>query len=462
MALQKLIRTALYIRVSTEEQALHGLSLEAQEAALTEYCEKNGLYIVGKYVDEGITARKKMSNRKALLRLLEDVKAGKIDQIIFTKIDRWMRNIYDYHKVQEVLEQYNVNWKTIFENYDTSTSSGRLHINIMLSVAQDEADRTSERIKAVFDNKIKNKEYPAHNVPFGYVVENCKVLKDGEVQHIVEDLFREFFENHSMYSTQTYLLERYGITLTNNSFRSIFNSTLYFGEYRGVKDFCEPYLTKEQYEEIRNIIQSKNIKRGKTGRVYVFAGLLRCPECGNRLSGKSMRHETKSGIKEYKCYKCMNTEASRRCNHKTSVGENLIEKYLLKNVASKLDEYERECQIKAAEVKPKKSVAKEIEKTKNRLSRLKDLYLDNKVQMDDYEKEYDELVTKLNQLRAEEAEENEKQEQIVDIEAIKNLLSKSTEEIYQTLTAENRRKFWSGFIDHVVVHSRDSMDIFFK
>ena len=154
-----MIRTALYIRVSTEEQAIHGLSLEAQDAVLTDYANKNDLTIVGRYVDEGITARKKMTNRKALVRLLEDVKADKIDLIIFTKIDRWMRNVYDYHKVQEVLEKHNVNWKTIFENYDTSTSAGRLHINIMLSVAQDEADRTSERIKAVFENKVKNKDY---------------------------------------------------------------------------------------------------------------------------------------------------------------------------------------------------------------------------------------------------------------------------------------------------------------
>ena len=81
------------------------------------------------------------------------MRAGKIDIVVFTKLDRWFRNIAEYYKVQEVLETHNVNWKTIHEDYDTSTASGRLKINIMLSVAQDEADRTSERIKAVFDSK---------------------------------------------------------------------------------------------------------------------------------------------------------------------------------------------------------------------------------------------------------------------------------------------------------------------
>ena len=88
-----MIRTALYIRVSTEEQAMHGLSLEAQDAALTDYANKNDLTIVNRYIDDGITARKAMTKRRALMRLLDDVKAGKIDQIIFTKLDRWFRNV---------------------------------------------------------------------------------------------------------------------------------------------------------------------------------------------------------------------------------------------------------------------------------------------------------------------------------------------------------------------------------
>ena len=131
-----MIRTALYIRVSTEEQAMHGLSLEAQDATLTDYAKKNDLTIVDRYVDEGVTARKKITNRKALMRLLEDVKDGKVDLVLITKLDRFSRNIYDFHKTQEVLVKYKVNWKTVLEDYDNTTAAGRLHINIMLSKAQ--------------------------------------------------------------------------------------------------------------------------------------------------------------------------------------------------------------------------------------------------------------------------------------------------------------------------------------
>ena len=132
-----MIKAALYIRVSTSEQALHGLSVDAQKAALTEYANRHNMHIVGIYCDEGITARKRLDKRAAFQSLIADVQQNKIDLILVTKLDRWFRNIKDYYTTQEILEKHGCNWRTIFENYDTSTASGRLHINIMLSVNQD-------------------------------------------------------------------------------------------------------------------------------------------------------------------------------------------------------------------------------------------------------------------------------------------------------------------------------------
>ena len=144
-----MLRAALYIRVSTAEQKIHGLSLEAQRAELDRWAEQTGVQVVDHYADPGVSARKKASRRPGLQRMLSDVRAGKIDLIVFTKLDRWFRSVGEYYKVQEVLEQFHVDWKTTLEDYDTSTAAGRLKINIMLSVAQDEADRTGERIRVV-------------------------------------------------------------------------------------------------------------------------------------------------------------------------------------------------------------------------------------------------------------------------------------------------------------------------
>ena len=454
-----MIRTALYIRVSTEEQAMHGLSLEAQDAALTDYANKNDLTIVDRYVDEGITARKAMTKRKALMRLLDDVKAGKIDQIIFTKLDRWFRNVGEYHKMQEVLEKHKVHWKTIHESYDTSTAAGRLHINIMLSVAQDEADRTSERIKFVFDNKVKNGGYLNQKVPFGYRVEKSTIYKDEETQHIAEDMFRKFFDCHSIRATQIYLENTYGITFEATSFRNIFRNTLYCGEYRGTVEFCEPYITRAQYDEIQKIMAEKLIKRTPSGITYVFSGMLKCPDCGRNLGGC---YNTRGVGRSQKIatYRCRINLKTGSCKFNQTIMEKTIEEYLFKHILEELDKYKEQYDIRISEKKKQKKAGtteKAIAKIKKKLSKLKDLYINEMIDIEEYKRDYDDLNKQLAEMTAEVEEE----ELPIDIDAIKNLLSKSTEEIYQTLTAEKRRNFWRSFIDHIIVHDRDNMEIIF-
>ena len=186
-------RAALYMRVSTEEQAIHGLSIEAQREALDAWAGESGVQVAGHYVDAGISARKPASKRPELQRLLGDVRSGKIDLIVFTKLDRWFRNIAEYYKVQEVLEKNHVDWKTIHEDYDTTTASGRLKINIMLSVAQDEADRTSERIKAINEMKRQKREPLTGDCMPGYKIEGKKYVKDPQLEAAVTGFFKPIF-----------------------------------------------------------------------------------------------------------------------------------------------------------------------------------------------------------------------------------------------------------------------------
>lgn len=143
------MRIALYARVSTEEQSLHGLSIDAQLAALRNYAPD----AVGEYVDSGVSGRLPIKKRPELQRLLRDIEAGKIDLVAFTKLDRWTRNIREYYKAQDILDAHHVAWKAIHEDYGTQTAAEILKTNIMLAVGQDESLRTSERVKAVFEDK---------------------------------------------------------------------------------------------------------------------------------------------------------------------------------------------------------------------------------------------------------------------------------------------------------------------
>lgn len=169
-------RAALYIRVSTEEQAKYGFSLAEQRHDLELYAAKHGYAVIGVYADEGNTARKALSRRKELQRLLNDVRAGHVDVILLKCLDRWFRNVRDYYKVQEVLDHYGVEWECTQEYYNTTTTNGRLMLNLKLSIAQNESDQTSDRIKYINQGKHRRKEEVTDKHPYGYEISQQKPL----------------------------------------------------------------------------------------------------------------------------------------------------------------------------------------------------------------------------------------------------------------------------------------------
>ena len=93
------MKVFLYERVSSEEQAKHGYSLGAQHEALTDFCERHSHVVLGVYKDEGISGRKPYTKRPAMVQLLHDLERVQPDMILFTKLDRWFRNIKEYYRV---------------------------------------------------------------------------------------------------------------------------------------------------------------------------------------------------------------------------------------------------------------------------------------------------------------------------------------------------------------------------
>ena len=206
-------RAALYIRVSTEEQAKQGYSIPAQREDLEGYARRNGLAVAGVFVDEGKSARKRYTARPAFMQMLKMVKAGEIDVILFIKLDRWFRSIADYYEVQKILDAHNVAWKTTQEDYDTETTNGRMYINIRLTIAQDEADRTSDRIKFVFENKVTHGEAIFGNPPLGLKVADKHIVPDPETAPIVRELFRHYEAHRSISRAVREVGEQFGRVL---------------------------------------------------------------------------------------------------------------------------------------------------------------------------------------------------------------------------------------------------------
>ena len=231
-------RAALYARVSTEEQAQHGVSLDAQKERLTQYAKENNLTIVDYYVDEGISARKRYTRRPEFMRMIDDVKQKKIDVVLFVKLDRWFRNIADYYEVQAILDEYRVQWIATEEDYDTTTANGRLALNIKLAIAQDESDRTSERIKFVFSNMVKEGRVISGMTPLGYDIENKKPVINESEAELVRDMFNKYIDCRSMKATSRYIFAKYGKSIDMKSMKHMLTNRWYIGEAYEIKNWC--------------------------------------------------------------------------------------------------------------------------------------------------------------------------------------------------------------------------------
>lgn len=432
-------RVFLYIRVSTEEQAIHGLSIEAQAAALEKWAEENGHKVVGKYIDAGISARKPASKRPALQRLLADVQAGLGDLVVFTKLDRWFRNISEYYKVQEILEKHHVGWKTTQEDYDTTTASGRLKINIMLSVAQDEADRTGERIKFVHEDKVRRGEVISGKVPLGYKIENKKMAVDPATAPIAQDIFQEYTVLRSISALRKYVMEKYGRVYCHTALRVLLQNERYIGHAHGQDDFCPPLIDPEQFTLCQEMLKQRgqrNITR--SDRVYLFTGLVRCAECGNKLSAHVVD-------RKYVYYRCTRYEKLHLCTHKKRTSELVLEKWLLENLVSSYEEYNISLQ-KGQAGRP----AVDVGKIKRKMEKLKDLYLNDLMDRGSYERDY---IALRDELRAADAQRAAAPTPI-DIKPIEDVL-----QVYKTLTRGEQKELWARLIGYITITNQDVFSV---
>lgn len=439
--MDKLKRCAIYIRVSTEEQHINGLSLPAQKKVLTEYAESNGYIIVDYYADEGISARKSMKYRKDLLRLLDDVKKNKIDMILVTKLDRWFRNIKDYNITEEILQAHHCYWKTIFESYDSSTANGQMVINIMLSVNQAECDRTSERIKAVLDYKRSIGEVTSGKCAcYGYKVVNNRLVKDADVSHIVDDAYRHYFTCYSIRSTIKYLHDKYGEAApSDNQVDRFFKNETYAGKDKEDLNYCEPYITLEQFHKIRQITVSKSYSAGNY-EPYIFSSLIKCPWCGNNYTGYRKKQKLKNGGESiYIKYRCGNKFGRHNCAHFT---EHKIEEYMLTHVSSRLEQELANIEFRKRHTEKKDN----HEAIRKEMDRLNLLFQKGRITEKYYDEQYECLDKKLADCTY--------SEKCISLESYRDIItafSGTWQELYHNLDKAHKQAFWKSTIKDIQI-----------
>ena len=326
------VRCAIYTRKSTEdglEQEFNSLDAqrEAGEAYIASQKSEGWVCLPDHYDDGGFSGGN--MDRPALQRLLADIEAGKIDCIVVYKVDRLSRSLIDFSKIMEVLERHKVSFVSVTQQFNTSTSMGRLMLNVLLSFAQFEREMISERTRDKIAATRRKGKWTGGMPLLGYDVDTRggRLLVNEEEAARVREIFELYLDRQSLITTAAEL-ERRGWTTKrwvtkkgremggkpfgkNNLFKLLTNR-IYLGKITYKDEVHEGEHPAIVDEEIFERVQRMLKRNGRTGGAHVknrhgalLKGLVRCVTCDCAMAPA---HTVKNGTKVYRYYCCTNAQ----------------------------------------------------------------------------------------------------------------------------------------------------------
>lgn len=331
---QKIIRCAVYTRKSCEdglEQEFN--SLDAQRLAGENYIASQvneNWRLISKHYDDGGFSGGNME-RPALKELFADIEAGQIDMVVVYKIDRLSRSLFDFSKIVALFEKHNVSFVSVTQSFNTSNSSGKLMLNILLSFAQFERELSGERIRDKFAASLKKGLWMGGCVPLGYEVKERNLVINKEEATIIKFIYDKFIETES-YFLVTDLLNRAGYRTKVRSLKSgqttgggpfqpnavlhILKNPYYKGcvTHKGqvYPGKHEAIIPEEKWKLIQEIFKKNGNQKNHKYTPALLTGLIRCGCCDVPMSSTCCVKKTK----RYRYYTC-----SRQLKYKTCPSE---------------------------------------------------------------------------------------------------------------------------------------------
>ncbi len=306
----KKIRCAIYTRKSTEEGLEQEFnSLQAQREACEAYIKsqkhENWQLLLTEYDDGGYSGGN--MERPALKRLLQDVQNGLIDIIVVYKIDRLTRSLMDFSKIVEVLDKHNASFVSITQHFNTTTSMGRLTLNMLLSFAQFEREVTGERIRDKISASKKKGMWMGGKPPLGYYRKDKKIYPDEEKSVLINNIFKKYIELKSTTLLKDWLAEQgrnisvgnLNCILRNKAYIGLVGhkGTWYQGEHQGI-------IPIELFEQVQTVMADNRINRQHydpkksllSGKLYDDKDNTMSPSWSTGCSGKIYRYYVSQAI----------------------------------------------------------------------------------------------------------------------------------------------------------------------
>lgn len=315
------MNVAIYVRVSTEQQAEEGYSIEAQLEKLRLYCQAKDWIIIDEYVDGGFSGAS--VERPALQRLIKDVQNKKMDVVMVYKLDRLSRDQKDtLYLIEDVFQPNGVKFISMQESFDTTTPIGMVMVGLLAVFAQFDRANIKERMKLGKDQRAKAGYHHGGITPIGYDYipqSNQLTINEYEAMQVrlVYDLFLqgESFEHIRKILNASYTT-RYGNTYEKTrTIRRMLQNPMYIGKitskgkvYDGVH---EPIISEEVFNKAQ-VLYAKALERESIStkpKPYkastLLGGLLYCGNCGSKYGGNSFRSVYKGKKRcslTYSCY----------------------------------------------------------------------------------------------------------------------------------------------------------------
>ncbi|KAA0547543.1 recombinase family protein [Bacillus sp. BGMRC 2118] len=310
------MKAALYIRVSTDEQAKEGYSIASQKDRTLKFVESQGWELHDFYIDDGYSA--KNLNRPEIQRLMKDATEKKFDVVVFYKLDRLIRSVKSLHDLLHLFEDNNVKIKSVTEVFDTTTAMGRFFITLVGAMAEWERDTISERVVENMAKKATLGERNGGRAPFGYRIKDGQLVIDKKESRLVKEVFRLYMDGKGMRQISLYL-QQFNVNKGIRTISRMLDNPVYSGKLRWAKNSKldeivsdipthEAIIDEEIFEKVQQLRNVRTIEGKKATSPFPFSGVLRCARCGSSLSGWNRK------AKGTKHYLCINKKNNASCD----------------------------------------------------------------------------------------------------------------------------------------------------
>lgn len=495
---------AIYCRVSTDEQAEFGYSINEQKRLLEEWCKANDYIIYKCYSDRGISG-KNIKDRPALKELLSDAKEGKFDMVISWKINRVSRKLEDVLKIVNLLEKNDITFKSYSEPFETDTPAGRMQFQMMALIGEFERGTIAQNVKMGMIAKAKTGNWCGGRVlgydlvPNNSLEEEKKGKNKLEINEKEAEIVRFIFNEYSKgkgYKAITNQINKLGYkTKKGNKFsvgsiRDILTNPVYIGEIRynvrqnwsekrrrninpnpiRVKGKHEAIIDRELWDKVQLILESK---KGKPSRIYdgeyPLTGILRCPKCGAGMVISRTTNTLADGTKKRIAYYCCGNwknKGTSVCNSNT-IRVDKANEYVFKKIEELVS---NEAMIKAVvkninkerkdKVKPAKrllgDIDKELEKLDKRKRKIFEAYEDDILTKEEFQTRKDELNEKIRILEEEKKPLlntiSEDVSEEIPYEFIKDILMNFSKVLNSSVSREQQKKLLHMIISEITMN----------